>query len=363
MPVYRMGELFSGPGGLALGATKATLSHNGEEYKIVHAWANDYDVSACDTYKYNLCHGLSDSVLCKDVRELSINDLMKISSIEGFSFGFPCNDFSLVGEQKGLEGGFGPLYKYGVQVINAFNPMWFVAENVSGLQSSNEGRAFQQILEELGKAGQGYTLTAHHYYFEEYGVPQNRHRIIIIGIRKDLGCVFRVPAPTHKHTPVSVYEALQNIPIDATNQELTAQSHTVVERLRHIKPGQNVWNADLPQHLQLNVKGAKLSQIYRRLDPHKPAYTITGSGGGGTHVYHWDEPRALTNRERARIQTFPDDFVFMGSKEAVRRQIGMAVPPVGARVIFEALMKTLAGVSYEYVESNIKMENILQTVF
>lgn len=363
MPVYRMGELFSGPGGLALGATRATLSHNGEEYKIVHAWANDYDASACDTYAYNLCGGESRSVLCKDVRELDIDDLMKISPIDGFSFGFPCNDFSLVGEQKGLEGGFGPLYKYGVQVINTFNPMWFVAENVSGLQSSNEGKAFQQILEELCNAGQGYTLTAHHYYFEEYGVPQNRHRIIIVGIRKDLGRIFRVPVPTHKNSPISAYEALQNIPANATNQELTTQSNTVIERLKHIKPGQNVWNADLPQHLQLNVKGAKLSQIYRRLDPKKPAYTITGSGGGGTHVYHWDEPRALTNRERARIQTFPDDFVFIGSKEAVRRQIGMAVPPTGARVIFEALMKTLAGVHYEYVDSNIKMENMLQTTF
>jgi DNA (cytosine-5)-methyltransferase 1 len=109
----------------------------------------------------------------------------------------------------------------------------------------------------------------------------------------------------------------------------------------------------LPEHLQLNVKGAKISQIYKRLDPAKPSYTVTGSGGGGTHVYHWEEPRALTNRERARLQTFPDDFVFCGSKESQRKQIGMAVPPRGAQVIFEAVLKSFAGIEYPYIEQNI----------
>ena len=96
-----------------------------------------------------------------------------------------------------------------------------------------------------------------------------------------------------------------------------------------------------------------MSQIYKRLDPDQPAYTITGSGGGGTHVYHWKEPRALTNRERARLQTFPDDFEFIGSKESVRRQIGMAVPPLGAKIIFEALIKTLEKKPYEHIKANL----------
>ena len=102
--------------------------------------------------------------------------------------------------------------------------------------------------------------------------------------------------------------------------------------------------------MQLNVKGAKISQIYRRLDPTKPSYTVTGSGGGGTHVYHWSEPRALTNRERARLQTFPDDFIFYGSKESVRSQIGMAVPVEGAQIILEALLKTFALIKYPSVK-------------
>ena len=103
----------------------------------------------------------------------------------------------------------------------------------------------------------------------------------------------------------------------------------------------------------MNVKKARLSQIYRRLDPDKPAYTVTGSGGGGTHIYHYEEPRALTNRERARLQTFPDDYEFLGSKESVRKQIGMAVPVDGAEIIFDAILKTFAGETYQFVECNI----------
>ena len=100
--------------------------------------------------------------------------------------------------------------------------------------------------------------------------------------------------------------------------------------LSHIPPGENAWYEGLPEHLRLNVKKTKISQIYKRLHPDKPAYTVTG-GGGGTHMYHYAIPRALTNRERARLQTFPDNYEFLGGKEAVRKQIGMAVPPMGQK--------------------------------
>ena len=103
----------------------------------------------------------------------------------------------------------------------------------------------------------------------------------------------------------------------------------------------------------MNVTGARISQIYKRLDPQKPSYTVTGSGGGGTHIYHWTEPRSLTNRERARLQTFPDDYIFEGSKESVRKQIGMAVPCKGAKVIFEAILRTFAGIPYESMDANM----------
>ncbi|MBU1102491.1 DNA cytosine methyltransferase, partial [Patescibacteria group bacterium] len=183
-----------------------------------------------------------------------------------------------------------------------------------------------------------------------------RHRIVIIGIRNDLNLEFKVPAPTTKNRYKTAKQALENPPIprNASNNEITNQSKIVVERLKHIPPGKNAWHDDLPKHLRLNVKGAKMSQIYRRLHPDKPSYTITGSGGGGTHGYHWKENRALTNRERARIQTFPDNFVFEGSKESVRKQIGMAVPCQGAKVIIEAVLKTFAGIPYKFIPAKFQ---------
>lgn len=346
---FKLGELFCGPGGLALGAISARIED--PEYRIIHKWANDYDASTCDTYRRNICPGDAESVICGDVRKLDIDSL---GEIDALAFGFPCNDFSVVGEQKGFDGVFGPLYSYGVKVLKKYQPLWFLAENVGGLRSANEGKAFEKIKKDLIDVG--YKIYPNLYKFEEYGVPQARHRMIIVGIRNDLPYEFKIPSTKpYEDCDVTCKTAIEVPPIPsyATNNEETKQSATVVERLKHIKPGQNAFTADLPEELRLNVKGAKISQIYKRLDPTKPAYTVTGSGGGGTHIYHYEEPRALTNRERARLQTFPDDYVFEGSKESVRKQIGMAVPAMGAKVIFEAILRTFAEIPYESMEAYV----------
>ncbi len=322
-------------------------------FEVAHSWAYDLDPDAVATYNRNL--GKSDSRPAK-VSDVRAVDPLELPSIDLFSFGFPCNDFSVVGQQLGLGGDYGPLYSYGIRVIRAHKPIAFVAENVSGLASANDGQALKLILSELNRLG--YRVTPHLYNAEDYGVAQSRKRIIIVGIREDIGAVYLPPAIS---TPVAktVRDALINnpVPANASNNELTKQSSQVVERLKHIRPGQNAFTADIPEHLQLNVQGAKISQIYKRLDPNKPAYTITGSGGGGTHVYHWEENRALTNRERARLQSFPDDFVFEGSKESVRKQIGMAVPPLLALAVFEALGKTLSGIEYASITPNIGFDS------
>ena len=343
--IFHLGELFCGPGGIGWGATHADI--NDPEYGIVHEWANDYDEDTCETYRHNICPDDPDSVYHGDIRTF---DMDQLDPIDALAFGFPCNDYSVVGEQKGMDGTFGPLYTYGVKALKKFRPQWFLAENVGGLRSANEGKALKKILSEL--EGAGYKITPHLYKFEEYGIPQARHRLIIIGIRIE----FKVPSPApYAGIDNTCRNAIENppIPADAFNNEPTRQSKQVVERLKHILPGQNAFTADLPDELKLNIKGAKISQIYKRLDPDKPSYTVTGSGGGGTHIYHWEEPRALTNRERARLQTFPDDFEFLGSKESVRKQIGMAVPCRGAKIIFEALLKCFAGIEYESVEASI----------
>jgi DNA (cytosine-5)-methyltransferase 1 len=352
MTTFALGELFCGPGGIALGAHRAAAEVPGVEVR--HAWASDYDRNTCDTYLLNIPGATPESVIHEDVRELNIAEL---PPIDGLAFGFPCNDFSLVGEQKGIDGEFGPLFQYGVDALEVHEPKWFVAENVGGLQSSNGGLAFRTILSALQRAGtHGYRLYPHLYKFDQYGVPQKRHRILIVGIRADLDVEFAVPSPSiYDGTETRVGPRLTVPPIakDAANNELTRQSTAVVERLTHIEPGQNAFTADLPEHLRLNVLGAQISQIYRRLEFDKPSYTVTGSGGGGTHVYHWSEPRALTNRERARIQTFPDDFVFQGQKESVRKQIGMAVPVDGAKAVFTALFRSFAGIAYPSIPANL----------
>ena len=359
MTTYKIGELFCGPGGIALGAEIANQTiKNFTKSKFSHAWAVDYHKNTVDTYLKNINGTTSSSVICEDVRKLTIKELKSISkNIDGFAYGFPCNDFSLVGEQKGIEGDFGPLYSYGLPILNEFKPKFFIAENVAGIKSSNNGDTLIKIIKDLSLSGTGYNVTPHLYRFEEYGIPQTRHRVIIVGIRKDLNLIFKPPAPTtfKFKTCKSALES-PSIKHDAKNHENTKQSANVIERLKYIKPGENAWNAKIPEKLKLKVKGAKLSQIYKRLDPLKPAYTITGSGGGGTHVYHWSEHRALTNRERARLQTFPDNFVFCGNKESVRRQIGMAVPPEAASFLFEAIVKTLEGIKYKNIEPNIAID-------
>ncbi|MFC1490409.1 DNA cytosine methyltransferase [Candidatus Latescibacterota bacterium] len=350
---FRFGELFSGPGGIGLGAQLAKISNKNEIFEIEHAWANDYDKDSCNTYRRNICPNDETSVICKDIRKLDFEKLINISDIDALAFGFPCNDFSVVGEQKGINGVYGPLYSYGIKALKIFQPKWFLAENVGGLRNSNEGNTFQTILDEMFNTG--YSIYPHLYKFENYGIPQARHRIIIIGIRKDIDVEFKIPSPApYSNIDNTSRNAIENPPIkkDAPNNELTKQSQTVIERLKFIKPGENVFTADLPEKYKLNVKGAKISQIYKRLDPNKPSYTVTGSGGGGTHVYHWQEPRALTNRERARLQTFPDNYIFSGAKESVRKQIGMAVPVSGIKIILESLLKSFAGIEYLSTESN-----------
>lgn len=222
--IFRFGELFCGPGGLGLAAKNTKIETSDSEYRIVHSWATDYDKDSCSTYIKNICPESSDTVICKDIRKLDFAKLKNISEIDGLAFGFPCNDFSVVGEQKGMNGVYGPLYTYGVKALKYFSPKWFLAENVGGLRNANEGGAFSKILNDLFDAG--YSIYPHLYKFNQYGVPQKRQRIIIIGIRNDIDVIFKVPSPEpFKNIDTSAKNALENPPITNTlkNNELTKQ--------------------------------------------------------------------------------------------------------------------------------------------
>ena len=288
--IFKLGELFCGPGGLAWGATHADIGN--PDFRIVHEWANDYDANTCQTYRNNICPDRPESVYHADVRKF---DLTKLSPIDAFAFGFPCNDYSVVGEQKGMDGVYGPLYSYGVKVLKLYRPQWFLAENVGGLKNANDGKAFTKILEEMRSAG--YKLYPNLYKFETYGIPQARHRIIIVGIRNDLDFEFKIPSNApYKDVDNSCKSAIEvpPIPADAENNELTKQSTTVVERLKYIKPGQNAFTADLPENLQLpqlprpysQGPGRPLSQLLhipaggqgQISNPNHPITKLSGTG-------------------------------------------------------------------------------------
>lgn len=347
---FRLGELFCGPGGIACGALR---SHSADgEHSVTHAWANDYDEDTCKTYRKNICPEDPDSVYCGDVRDLDIGAL---GPIDAFAYGFPCNSFSNVGEHQGIANEkFGQLYWYGVKVLQTYHPQWFIAENVSGIRSAGSGD-FQTIINDLRDCG--YRLTVNLYKAEQYGIPQTRHRVIVVGIREDLPYVFRVPDPACYKGDITARTALSDIPQDAPNNELRKLNKNVVRRLSLINPGENVWQAEerlgelFPEELKINTK-TKISQIYRKLDPDKPAYTVTAAGGGGTFMYHWTD-RELTNRERARIQTFPDNYAFEGNYSSVRKQIGMAVPCRLSEIVVTAILNTFSGIEYPWVEPNL----------
>lgn len=368
----------------------APVANAEEEFSISHVWAVDKSASAMQTFSANLPHA---TAYCMDAWQFAETELAKVSAIDALAFGFPCNSFSSVGERKGLKcATYGELYKTGIRVIERQNPKWFIAENVSGISSHDSGVGFRKILQELANTGSGYNVVSHLYKFEEYGVPQMRHRYVIVGIRKDIAdrnkVVFKIPATTHgenKKPLITAQMALAKVSNEtAWGGDYTRQSDKVVWRLIFTPPGGNAWILDeivkkddkelssylhqIPwyekiikplgdiceirkkiEYARLHVTKARMSHIYKRLEAGKPAYTLTGSGGGGTHVYHWQEPRALTNEERAALQTFPKGFEFHGTKEEIRKQIGMAVPTEGAKVIFAALLKSFAHVAYDFV--------------
>ena len=197
-------------------AAKAFKKNHNGQLPVRHVWGVDQDPKAIETYKANnMGEGIKGDALDfalakKGCAHKVIND-PSFEHISALAFGFPCNDFSMVGKRKGTEGKYGHLYKAGVEAIEYSHPKWFIAENVSGIHSANEGAAFIQILHELENAGPGYNLTVHLYRFEDYGVPQCRHRYIVVGTQKGVtdtkGNIveFKVPAPTHlnKHRTAS----------------------------------------------------------------------------------------------------------------------------------------------------------------
>ena len=298
-------SLFSGCGGMDLG-----FKHAG--YELI--WANDFEKAACDTYAINL----GEHIVHGDITEL---DLKQIPDCDVMIGGFPCQDFSMIWKRGGLETDRGNLYKYFVKAVKLKKPRIFVAENVKGLLTANKGAAVKTITEDFARIG--YKVSVDLYNFADYGVPQIRQRIFIVGVRNDVDWEFLKPEPTHiKEKYVSAGKALVGVKKVKLNNEHQNIAEKTKKMLNMIPEGGNF--SDIPKNHPLYVKGM-ISHVYRRLHRGKPSTTIIAGGGGGTWGYHFEEPRPLTNRERARLFCYPDDFAFVGSITEVRKQIGNSV--------------------------------------
>lgn len=343
-------SLFAGCGGLDLGFHK-------QGYEVV--WANDFNEWAAETFRHNF----GDLMFCGDIEKVDPYKNKDIPNCDLVLGGFPCQDFSMIWKRPGLDGERGNLYKSFLRFVDAKKPKAFVAENVKGLLTANNGKAIEQIVRDFESIAPGYIVKPKLYNFADYGVPQFRERVLIVGIRVDTGFNFEHPKPTHGPKAGKPYvtagDALKGVEKIKLNAEKMNIAAKTAKMLGMIPEGGNFTN--IPKSSPYYVKGM-ISHVYRRIDRSEPSKTIIAAGGGGTWGYHYPEPRPLTNRERARLQSFPDNFEFKGSVAEVRRQIGNAVPPQGVAAVAKALMPLFQG-NYERINlKNLLRENKAGTV-
>jgi len=313
-------ELFAGAGGLALGLENAGLKHN---------LLLEIDKYAVSTLKKNRPNW---NVVQEDISKFDFKGL-KADIVTG---GFPCQAFSHAGKKLGFEDTRGTLFFEFARAIREIQPKIFVGENVEGLTRHDNGRTLKtmlNILEELGYNVQYQVLNA-----VNYGVPQKRKRILIVGTQK--GIDFNYPQPSNK--VVTLKEALVNVP--ASNGQKYSPAR--IKILDLVPPGGS-W-VNLPLGLQKEYLGKSFYSgggkrgVARRISWDEPCLTLTTSPAQKqTERIHPEETRPFTVREYARIQTFPDDWQFIGGLSSQYKQIGNAVPVKLAEELGKEIIKAL----------------------
>lgn len=301
-------SLFSGAGGLDLGLIQA-----GNEV----IWANDIDKDAVATYKYNI----GKHIICDDIGNIDIKEIPEGDVVVG---GFPCQGFSQANMKRSLDDGRNQLYKFFYKTISIHQPKFFIAENVKGILSLGGGEAIKIIVSDFEQAG--YIVHVHSVNMADYGVPQTRQRVIIIGQRKDLGDNFIFKFPN---------------PLFSRKGDKLPKWKTIQQTIEHFP------NPDEPNNILNHIYSAYKVEYrnftaHRKTDPNKPSPTILARGngkGGVCAIPHYNGERRLSIRESASIQTFPDDFYFIGSMTSCYRQIGNAVPVVFAKLLGEELKR------------------------
>lgn len=300
-PVVTVVSLFSGAGGLDLGFVRAG-------YDVV--WANDLYGDAVETYRANI----GDHVVCRDIAGVKSEDIPDCDIVIG---GFPCQGFSVANTKRSEDDSRNKLYLQLLRVVRDKQPKFFLAENVKGIMHFAGGKVYEQILEDMRALG--YRVKSRLFNVADYGVPQRRERVIFVGVRNDIDFEYEFPAPTHDREGkgglprwVGVGEAFAGIPDPDTPNSL-------------------------PNHVYSKYKLNFNGYIgHRRIDPSKPAPTVTARGddrGGVVILPHPSNTRRMTGRELATVQSFPLDFEFKGPLSSVYRQIGNAVPPRFAEAV------------------------------
>lgn len=296
-------SLFSGAGGLDLGFKMAG-------HEII--WANDLYGDAVETYRKNI----GDHIVCEDIKKISTSDIPDADIIIG---GFPCQGFSVANTKRYAGDQRNELYKQLCRVINEKKPKFFLAENVKGLTNLEHGAVFRMILDDFQRLG--YKVKAKILNAADYGVPQTRLRVIITGVRNDIDFEYVYPEATH----------------DKDGKNGLPKWVTVADVFAGL-PDPDAPN-DLENHVYSKYKMEFNGYIgHRRIDPDKPAPTVTARGddkGGVVILPHPNGERRMTCREVATIQSFPLDYLFCGNRSSVYRQIGNAVPPLLGKAVAE----------------------------
>ena len=303
-------SLFCGAGGLDLGFIKAG-------HKIV--WANDFDKDSVETYKNNI----GKHVICKDITKVKSKDIPNADIVIG---GFPCQGFSIANTLRNENDKRNKLYLELIRIIKDKQPKIFVAENVPGIKSLAKGKVFELILKDFTSLG--YDLKYEILNSADYGTPQCRKRIIFFGVRQDINKNFNFPP-------------CQTFSDDKQNTLLYKPWRTVKDAISDLpEPTEQIPNHIGNKH-KVKINGYMGNRI---TSWDKPSPTIVGRGGGTggpVIIPHPNLKRRLTPRECARLQDFPDDFIFYGSISSQFRQIGNAVPINLAYAIAKLIPKKL----------------------
>ncbi|MCC8112994.1 MAG: DNA cytosine methyltransferase [Bacteroidales bacterium] len=333
-------DLFSGCGGMSLGFERAGFT----SLLAIDNWQD-----ALTTYAYNRRNA---HTLCADISEVSTDEVKRIignTAVDVIIGGPPCQGFSVAGKRN-VKDVRNSLYKSFVNFVAAFKPKAFVMENVPQILTMGNCSIRDAILSDFMKLG--YQITYKILTASDYGVPQNRRRAVFVGLRNT---VFAFPDATTE-TPVTSWQALSDLPEASINDGAPYPCEPLSDFQKAIRQNSNgVYNHDVTIHTAKtqqiiamvpdggNYKDLpeelwstrKVHIAWTRLNSKKPSFTIDC---GHNHHFHYSFNRVPTVRESARLQSFPDEFVFLGNKGSQLRQVGNAVPPLMAETIAKSLI-------------------------